>query len=57
LHTESYRQILNGNGFGLEEVRPCIQIVYDIRNATPIGLKGDYHPLAALPCESHPFTR
>ena len=57
LHTESYRQILNGNGFGLEDVRPCIQIVYDIRNATPIGLKGDYHPLAALPCENHPFSR
>ena len=57
LHTESYRQILNGNGFGLEDVRPCIQIVYDIRNASPVGLKGDYHPLAALPCESHPFTR
>ena len=57
LHTESYRQILNGKGFGLEDVRPCIQIVYDIRNASPVGLKGDYHPLAALPCESHPFTR
>ena len=55
LHTESYRQILNGNGFGLDEVRPCIQIVYDIRNASPIGLKGDYHPLAAIPCENHPF--
>ena len=55
LHTESYRRILAGDGFGLDEVRPCIQIVYDIRNATPIGLKGEYHPLAALPCESHPF--
>ena len=57
LHTESYRKILEGKGFGLDEVRPCIQIVYDIRNAKPVGLKGDYHPLAALPCESHPFTR
>lgn len=55
LHTESYCRILAGDGFGLDEVRPCIQIVYDIRNATPIGLKGEYHPLAALPCESHPF--
>ena len=57
LHTESYHRILAGEGFGLNEVRPCIQIVYDIRNATPIGLKGDYHPLAALPCENHPFSR
>ncbi len=55
LHTESYRQILAGNGFGLNEVRNCIQIVYDIRNAVPVGLKGDYHPLAALPLEPHPF--
>ncbi len=55
LHTESYRQILSGHGFGLEEVRPCIQIIYEIRNAAPVGLKGDYHPLAKLPCNSHPF--
>lgn len=55
LHTESYRQILSGNGFGLDEVRNCIQIVYDIRNAKPIGLVGDYHPLAKLPLEEHPF--
>ena len=57
LHTESYRRILAGEGFGLDEVRPCIQIVYDIRNATPVGLRGDYHPLASLPCENHPFLR
>jgi len=38
-------------------VRPCIQIVYDIRNSLPVGLKGDYHPLAAIPCENHPFMR
>ena len=55
LHTESYRQILAGNGFGLDDVRTCIQIVYDIRNAVPVGLKGDYHPLAALPLAEHPF--
>lgn len=55
LHTESYRQILKGNGFGLNEVRSCIQTVYDIRNAKPIGLVGEYHPLAALPTEPHPF--
>lgn len=55
LHTESYRQILDGKGFGLDEVRKCIQIVYDIRNAVPAGLKGDYHPLAKFPLEPHPF--
>ncbi len=55
LHTESYKRILQGEGFGLDEVRDCIQIVYDIRNAKPIGLVGDYHPLAALPLTPHPF--
>jgi UDP-N-acetyl-2-amino-2-deoxyglucuronate dehydrogenase len=43
LHTESYKQILAGNGFGLNEVRSSIEIVSDIRKIQPIGLKGDYH--------------
>lgn len=55
LHTESYSRILQGNGFGLDDVRPCIQIIYEIRNAAPVGLNGDYHPLAKLPCDGHPF--
>ena len=46
LHTKSYQEILNGNGFGLNEARNSIQIVSEIRNLTPIGLKGDYHPFA-----------
>lgn len=44
LHTASYQHILDGGGFGLEEARPCIQTVYEIRQATPQGLSGDYHP-------------
>jgi UDP-N-acetyl-2-amino-2-deoxyglucuronate dehydrogenase len=55
LHTESYRQILAGNGFRVGEARDCIQTVHDIRIATPVGLKGDYHPLARLPLSPHPF--
>jgi UDP-N-acetyl-2-amino-2-deoxyglucuronate dehydrogenase len=55
LHTQSYRDILTGKGFGLEEARNSIQIVHDIRHALPLGLKGDYHPLARLPLSSHPF--
>lgn len=57
LHTESYKQILDGKGFGLEDARQCIQIVSDIRNSKPIGLKGDYHPLARLPLSPHPFDK
>jgi UDP-N-acetyl-2-amino-2-deoxyglucuronate dehydrogenase len=46
LHTLSYKHILEGNGFGLDTVRPSISIAYDIRNAMPVGLRGEYHPLA-----------
>ncbi len=45
LHTKSYEEILNGNGFGLSEARNSIEIVSAIRNLEPVGLKGDYHPL------------
>lgn len=55
LHTRSYEQILAGNGFRISEALPCIQIVHDIRNAHPVGLTGDYHPLARLPLAKHPF--
>lgn len=55
LHTESYRHILEGKGFGITEARKSIQIVYDIRNAKPAGLKGDYHPFASKQIASHPF--
>ncbi len=44
LHTISYRDILNGKGFGLEEARNSIETVYTIRNSTPVGCMGDYHP-------------
>jgi len=33
LHTESYKRILAGKGFGLEDAKQSIQIVHDIRNA------------------------
>lgn len=45
LHTLSYEEILKGNGFGPREVLASIEAVHNIRNAKPIGLKGEYHPL------------
>jgi UDP-N-acetyl-2-amino-2-deoxyglucuronate dehydrogenase len=45
LHTRSYIRILEGEGYGLREAKPAIETVYTIRNASPLGLKGDYHPL------------
>ncbi len=44
LHTVSYQNILNGNGYGLEDSLPAIQIVHDIRTKKPIGKQGEYHP-------------
>ena len=55
LHTDSYREILSGSGFGLEDARSCVEIVHGIRHASPIGVKGDYHPYANLSPTQHPF--
>jgi UDP-N-acetyl-2-amino-2-deoxyglucuronate dehydrogenase len=46
LHSVSYRSVLDGRGFGLEEARKSIELVHGIRNAEVKGLVGDYHPLA-----------
>ena len=55
LHTLSYQKILDGQGFHISESRHAINTVYQIRNAQPVGLVGDYHPLAKLECKPHPF--
>jgi|UniRef100_UPI0040489D9B UDP-N-acetyl-2-amino-2-deoxyglucuronate dehydrogenase len=57
LHTKSYQEILNGNGFGLNSSRQAIEIVHSIRHATPVGLKGEFHPFAQKPLSKHPFKR
>jgi UDP-N-acetyl-2-amino-2-deoxyglucuronate dehydrogenase len=55
LHTRSYEEILAGRGFRIAEAKECIQTVYDIRHAEPVGLTGDYHPMAKYPLTKHPF--
>lgn len=47
LHTMSYREILKGNGFTLDDVRPSIETVAHIRKAE-LRPKGD---------DAHPFLR
>jgi UDP-N-acetyl-2-amino-2-deoxyglucuronate dehydrogenase len=44
LHTMTYKEILAGRGFGLKEARQSVETAYTIRNAKPLGIKGDYHP-------------
>lgn len=56
LHTHSYQHILDGHGFGLEEAMGSISLVHDIRHMKPVGLVGEYHPLAAGELAKHPFT-
>ena len=56
LHTKSYEHILEGKGFRIAETKKAIDAVYNIRQANPLGLKGDYHPLAKSPLSKHPFS-
>ncbi len=44
LHTIAYQEILKGKGFGLNDAKPSIEMAFEIRNAKPVGLKGEYHP-------------
>jgi UDP-N-acetyl-2-amino-2-deoxyglucuronate dehydrogenase len=38
LHTVSYEKILSGNGFGLSDARPSIQLCHDIRSANETAM-------------------
>lgn len=44
LHTTSYKEILDGKGFGLNDARQSVITAFTIRNSKPVGLVGDYHP-------------
>lgn len=44
LHTASYQNVLNGNGYGLDVVRPSIEVVSHIRNAPIEPGRGEQHP-------------
>ena len=45
LHTDSYKHILSGKGFGLDDASNSIETVFNIRNAESKGKIGDFHPL------------
>lgn len=44
LHTLSYQNIIQGNGFGLSQTRPSLETVHKIRNAEIDFKKGEKHP-------------
>ena len=45
LHTTTYREILAGRGFGMQDARQSVITAFTIRNTPPVGLVGDYHPM------------
>lgn len=45
LHTESYKEILAGRGFGIEEGRAGIELVHSLRQAEVVNSKTNRHPL------------
>lgn len=48
LHTTSYREVLAGHGYGLEDARHCIETVNVIRSSQPVaGSSGEVHPFVA----------
>ena len=44
LHTLLYENILKGEGFGISDARPSIQLVHDIRQSKPTGVSSASHP-------------
>ncbi len=44
LHTRVYEEVLAGRGFGIDVVRPSIQLAHDIRHAAATGIPRDGHP-------------
>ncbi len=45
LHTQSYEQILAGQGFGIDENRAAVTAVSELRSMSPVGMQGEFHPL------------
>lgn len=47
LHTESYAQILSGDGYRIEDVRPSIELLYRVRHDPVRDNQAERHPLVA----------
>ena len=45
LHTQVYERTLAGDGFGIAEARPSIDLVHSIRHAPPTAPRARAHPL------------
>jgi len=45
LHTKVYRDILNGGGYGVEDARPAVELVHQIRHIELSPIDEEAHPL------------
>lgn len=53
LHSNIYELVLAGKGFGIEETRPSIELVYRIRTATLSPWDDQIHPYLRAAAKSH----
>jgi UDP-N-acetyl-2-amino-2-deoxyglucuronate dehydrogenase len=53
LHTKVYQETLAGNGFDIEDARPSIKLVYELRNSeTKLNNSFPIHPMAQKYCKN-----
>ncbi len=52
LHSEIYARTMNGNGFGIEDARPSIELVHNIRTAAPERSRLEMHPMVSRICST-----
>ena len=45
LHTKVYRDILSGGGYGIEDARPAVELVHQIRNIPLSSFNENTHPM------------
>lgn len=55
LHTNSYRKILQGKGFTLEDCFPAIELLHSLRNTILEENPSLTHPFSSIPLSDHPF--
>lgn len=55
LHTQSYKNILDGKGFGIEEARASIDLVHNVRTCEITTGNEKEHPYMKNPKSKHPF--
>ena len=46
LHTQVYKTIISGNGYGISDAYQSINLINNIKNLEVSKLEGDYHPMA-----------